>query len=496
MVAVASAQNSYDAADFAGSDLNGTARYVGMGGALSALGGDISTMGSNPAGTAMFHRDEVAFTVSGIFTDTKGQLGHDATRASFDQAGVVFSLDQDNSSNRGLQYINFGVNYVKHRNHLGNFNTPIANLANTFSQTFQIADLANAAYDNDSWGMLPDFAAPAYDSNGNISKDGILIDTYDNAGKFLGYEGMAARSANYRRAQFGSTTEADFNISFNVSDKYFWGVTLGVYDIDFTRESFYEEMGVDGNSYDISNWYETSGEGFDVKLGFICRPIDNSPFRFGITINTPIWYSMEDQNGATMYYTSASDGRSVDISTNPNYTDPYQYTYSTPWKFGFSLGHTIGNYMAIGAEYELADFSHAKYESRDWSNDAYFQAINDITKASLTTQSTFKLGLEVKPAPSVALRCGYNYVSSPYKNESYRTIAYDSPFTETDYCNWKGINRFTLGVGYRFNGGYFDLAYQFQYQKGDFYAFDDVDLRPTEIENNRSQIMATLGFRF
>jgi hypothetical protein len=58
------------------------------------------------------------------------------------------------------------------------------------------------------------------------------------------------------------------------------------------------------------------------------------------------------------------------------------------------------------------------------------------------------------------------------------------------------VNRFTLGVGYRFKGGYFDVAYQLQSQKGDFYAFDDVDLKPTEIKNNRSQVMATLGFRF
>jgi hypothetical protein len=43
----AGAQNQYDAATFATGDLNGTARYVGMGGALGALGGDVSTMSSN-----------------------------------------------------------------------------------------------------------------------------------------------------------------------------------------------------------------------------------------------------------------------------------------------------------------------------------------------------------------------------------------------------------------------------------------------------------------
>jgi predicted transcriptional regulator len=41
-----SAQTVYDAAKITGKDLNGTARFVGMGGAMGALGGDISTIGT------------------------------------------------------------------------------------------------------------------------------------------------------------------------------------------------------------------------------------------------------------------------------------------------------------------------------------------------------------------------------------------------------------------------------------------------------------------
>lgn len=53
-MATASAQNAYDAEKLLGNDLNGTARFVGMGGAMGALGGDISVMGSNPAGIGIF----------------------------------------------------------------------------------------------------------------------------------------------------------------------------------------------------------------------------------------------------------------------------------------------------------------------------------------------------------------------------------------------------------------------------------------------------------
>lgn len=48
------AQNQYDVVRYMDDDLNRTARFVGMGGAMSALGADISTIGTNPAGIGLF----------------------------------------------------------------------------------------------------------------------------------------------------------------------------------------------------------------------------------------------------------------------------------------------------------------------------------------------------------------------------------------------------------------------------------------------------------
>jgi opacity protein-like surface antigen len=263
---------------------------------------------------------------------------------------------------------------------------------------------------------------------------------------------------------------------------------MGAYSIDYSRESYYEELGVDGKYYDLSNWYETRGDGFDIKLGFICRPFKYSPFRFGISVHTPTWYDLEDVNGATLYYN--------DEYVHSLNTDPFAYSYRTPWKFGLSIGHTIGNYIAFGAEYEYTDLSTAKYSSNGWNEDVYFRNVNTITQESLKSQNTIKLGLEVKPSQSMSVRVGYNYVSSPYKRDAYRTVLFDSPFTETDFTNWGDINRVTFGLGFRFNGGYLDFAYQYTAQEGDFYAFDDIDLLPTKIENNRNQLLCTLGLRF
>ena len=54
--AAALAQSAIDAQQLSQSDFKGTARFVSMGGAFTALGGDLSTMGQNPHETLAGHQ--------------------------------------------------------------------------------------------------------------------------------------------------------------------------------------------------------------------------------------------------------------------------------------------------------------------------------------------------------------------------------------------------------------------------------------------------------
>ena len=496
IAATMQAQDSFDTYTFANSDLNGTARYVGMGGAIGALGGDVSVMGSNPAGTAMYRSNDAAITLSGQFTG-EGVMGHDAARMSLDQGGILLAFDMNAPTSKGLQFVNFGFNFVKKRNFLSNQATNVMNLNNTFSQTFQIADMCNDAWDNDFYGTLADLSAATDKRPGLLNERDIdivdvngnpVLDEDGNKTFYRQYEGVAARSAYYERATFGANTQADLNLSFNISDQFFLGASLGVYNMDYTRESFYKEVGIDNNVYDLTNWYKTHGDGFDVKFGFIVRPIEDSPFRIGFTAHTPTWYRLIDSNGATLNFHESY----IDYKENGE----YEYRFHTPWKLGVSLGHTIGKSFAFGAEYEYQDFSTNSYSVWRGQDRDYFRNQNSITKQTFRAQHTLKVGFEYKPIEEFSVRLGYNFVSSPFKNNAYRTIGYDGVYTETDYTIWGATHRFTCGFGYRFKGGYFDLAYQYQGQKGDFYAFDDIDFKSTKIDNIRHQVMGTLGFRF
>ena len=56
------AQNEVDALRYSENFNGGTARYMSMGGAFGALGGDLSVLSTNPAGIAVFRTSKFSFT--------------------------------------------------------------------------------------------------------------------------------------------------------------------------------------------------------------------------------------------------------------------------------------------------------------------------------------------------------------------------------------------------------------------------------------------------
>ena len=106
------AQETYENAKIATEDLNGTARYVGMGGAGDALGADISTISTNPAGIGLFRHSKVDVSAGMVSQqDATDYSEGDATNLSFDQVGFVWASRKSDSS-----FFNFAFNYHKSRN--------------------------------------------------------------------------------------------------------------------------------------------------------------------------------------------------------------------------------------------------------------------------------------------------------------------------------------------------------------------------------------------
>ena len=125
---VAVAQETYENTKLIDNDLNGTARYVGMGGAMEALGADLSTIGTNPAGLGLFRKGKADLSFGLVNQTGMNKFNSlSKTNMSFDQIGVVFNLSKTPNAS-----INIGFNYHKSRNF-----DQLLNAANTLNNASQ-----------------------------------------------------------------------------------------------------------------------------------------------------------------------------------------------------------------------------------------------------------------------------------------------------------------------------------------------------------------------
>lgn len=529
-MAHAHAQETYENTKLIDNDLNGTARYVGMGGAMEALGADISVINSNPAGIGLFRRSSGSVSFGLVSQDGASSFKYgNKTNASFDQAGFVYSLRDGRRT-----FINFGFNYHKSKNFDYILNAASAlNGASQHKLSYMKALANENNLDKTSSGWRGKFAYTSqldnlyYNTLMMTSSDGFF---YNDAS---GYE--------FGRAETGYIGEYDFNTSVNVNDRVYLGITIGIHDVHYTGHSLYNEALVNLNNQTagditVNDERRITGTGYNASFGIIFRPVDASPFRIGLSVSTPTWYDLKTSNYTYLINNTKADGGGKLQGDYPNYTtgESYEFKLFTPWKFGVSLGHTVGNYLALGASYEYADYSRLDTRVNDGYDVDYWgdvyehsssdEPMNRHTRETLKAVSTLKIGAEAKVMPNLAVRAGYNYVSPMFKKEGYKDgniDSYGSNYSSaTDYTNWEATNRYTVGVGYTLGKMSFDLAYQYAQTNGKFHPFADSyldysypgqdsngnDVTMTEsldnyanavkVSNKRNQLLLTLTYRF
>lgn len=536
------AQETYENAKIAQEDLNGTARYVGMGGAMEALGADISTISTNPAGIGLFRKSQASVSF-GIVSQSgvSNAVGGNKTNASFDQVGIVVSSRMGATS-----YLNFAFNFHKSRNFdmiLSASNDLNKASLNKLTYNKGVNQLIYPQqqgvdmYKRDTEGNIvdynyqPDFSKLPYFSCNQL--DDMLANGY-NWASFKDPNGNAYNEWTYDdalryqfdRAHKGYIGVYDFNISGNINNRVYLGLTVGIHDVHYHHYSEYTEMMHTANmtrdySLTVADSRDIKGSGFDFKVGAIFRPIEESPLRFGLSISSPVFYELRTSNYTYIVDSDNNTLNSRNVTEANNGRTNYKFRLNTPWKFGVSVGHTIGTQVALGLSYEYADYTAMDTRNitdeyyNSWS-DSYSsrsksdKVMNDHTDRTLKGVHTLKVGAEYKPVKDLALRIGYNYVSPMYKKDGFKDGSLDTYGTyvasATDYTNWEDTHRFTLGAGYSFDMFNISLAYQYSATKGTFYPFmsytdnnfyeyDNI-AGGVSVNNKRHQLLCTLNFIF
>ena len=501
----ASAQETYLDGTLLKPQLSGTARYVGMGGAMEALGADISTIGTNPAGIGLFRHSTANLTFGLVSQQDAPDIdGTDKTHASFDQAGFVYSMRTGRNS-----FLNFAFNYTKDRD----FNQLINPYGKTNGSSQSEVTAAKGHqgvfnYDVSKDGMI----------NSNSLKFTQLDYLYSNLmcygeDKEGGYwRHFPKQVYDMQQRQWGYVGKYDLNISGNIKDRVYLGATVGIHDVHFNSVADYLEMASDGESYINSIEENTiTGTGFDIKAGVIFRPVAESPFRIGLSVATPTFYSLTMSNYTELYFEQnvEENGNIVTYKDGNGVSYDYDFRLNTPWRFGASLGHTVGNMLALGVSYEFADYGKTDnreidgYDAYGYETSSSDRAMNHHTQKTLKAVSTLKVGAEFRPDPLLAVRLGFNYVSPMYEKNGYKPgdiLSVGNAMTGTSFTNWEETYRVTAGVGYRIDKFNIDLAYQYNTTNGTFSPYDSYYVanapERVKVSDKRHQVMLTLGYTF
>jgi len=436
------AQNFDDALRYSQMFYGGTARFMSMGGAFTALGGDISTLSQNPAGLGLFRSSEISITPQlfhiNTTSDYKGINSDYLYNFNLNQAGLVGNIINKNKES-GLVSLNFGYTYTMKSNL--NQNGLIKGISTSGSMADYWADISNGYYKDE----LYDFAADA-----DLAYWAGLIDTlpgYDrDYGSIFWYYGDSA-FADYGQTirrlvtTDGSTSDHSFSIGGNYSNKLYFGMTLGLTRIYYINHFEHLETAGEITPYGFDKFnyalhYEDTGTGFSVKLGTIFKP--NESIRLGLAFHSPTKYRINEyvHDNITSNFT---DGEKREYENNPS---RFEYALTTPFRAMAGVAVQIRKMALLSVDYEFVDYTAAKFS--ETGDDYDYTEKNLAIKNSLRSASNIRVGAEIR-YKNLYTRGGYGYYG--------KALAQADDNRNLDY------NTYSAGLGFRERNIFIDFGY-------------------------------------
>lgn len=404
-------------------------------------------------GTARFN------AMSGAF----GALGGDLSAIEINPAGAAVFLKSEFAFSLGINNTESNTTFYGTSLLNENDNTNINQAGGVF--------VFKTNYDRSGWNnfafavnytLLNDFS-DAWLARGN-SGYAPLTDFYDPDVNYPNSEGHEME--NYLD---GQNRKYSFTIASQYEDNLYVGFSLNTYDIEHLQRVLVNEYNADdaGNTFDVSLLQElyTFGDGVSFNFGLISKPSEN--VRLGVAYQSPIWYSLSED--------FIDDGIEViennDLVVDENrQVSAFDYKLRTPSKITGSFAYIFERQGLISIDYTFKNYKNIELKNGDFIYE------NQQFNSELETVGELRIGTEWR-FDNLSIRGGYHFEKNPYK------YGLDS----------ESIEGFSLGAGFKFRGGKFDLAYQ----KSDysapynFYPTYDV-IENTNLNIDTSKVTATL----
>lgn len=421
----------FDALSWSENDYSGTARTMGMGNAVTAVGGDPGTFIINPAGGAVSPYSQVEFTPGGSVSisqtswssgrQQKGPFKDSNAMFVFPNGGFSFNFDTGNTT--GLVRWSFGftanASNIYNNVYSGGGENPSSSFA-AYLATYANDNRLPAAdlkYYNTDYCCSAAYNAYVIDRLADYVEDW-YIGTTENIDKYGGRYLAGSVNQSDRHKVTGTKMDYVMNFGFNISNIVYLGANLGITNLNYNLTDGINESAVNRSLFETgfremsySYWFKAVGTGVYGKFGIIATPIDG--LRLGAAIQTPTELRITEFVQHSMTHDYDKHG----ITSSPQ--SSWIYKVVSPMRFNFGAAYTIANVALISVDYERADYGAMHYRENEFSDRAYFENLNSQIKGiqgedryRLRASNMVRAGIEVKPIPEFAIRAGYNFTSN------------------------------------------------------------------------------------
>ena len=532
------AQSAIEAYNLSQTQLRGTARFMSMGGAFTALGGDLSTLGQNPAGIGVYRRSEIGVTldISPSSFKTDGGVKYDPslglknpqskTTVACNNFGYIGAVRLDGP----LRNFNWGVSYSRAASFDRVFDAYTPSTSTSLSNYIASYTTA-AAYGNPGFspadldfpesGSYNPYQAPeGYDWLSILAYTSSMIAPPQySGGPYTGlYQpGRTVGDALTKVRERGYVDEYNIDFGGNVSDVVYWGLGFGITDLSYTREALYSEsmsnaqVDVNGHltdgaaNFDLYNNQHITGSGWNMKLGVIVKPVNE--LRIGLAVHTPTWYDLSQSGYATTDYDYAeidANGQVVgDPLSGSQHTDDsyYNFKLNAPWRFMVGVAGVIGSQAIISLDYERQAFGDMKVKYQNgWGEYLDDDYVNGDIKDYFKATDIIRVGAEYRVTPNFSVRAGYNYSTTNVKEEAADgATEIFTAGTNPAYTFNKEAYSISCGLGYRYRGFSIDAAYVYHNRKSTYHAFtnyDGLQAPQSSLSQTTNSIVLSVGYRF
>ena len=452
-------QNENDALLFSQQQVFGSAKYMSMGGAFNALGGDFATTSHNPSGLAFYQNNEILLSSSFYLNNSTSyfdNLSNDHYHSGFNISNLGIVLSNNNINNKSnWKRVNFAIGWNK----LADYNQNIRIEGYNYQNSLVDYILSNAQGKNIE-NLDPFFTLPAFNT--------YLIDSLSSNQYFANISPNSVKFQEHLAISSGSQNEFVISLASSYNEKIYLGATIGFPIINYYHRIQHTENNFSDTINNLEEFqYEEElsvyGNGLNIKAGAIMRLSEKT--KIGISAHSPTIFNIKD-NYNTFITTKFKDY--VYESASPY--NIFNYELITPWKSIFGLSSTPYKNILISADYEIIDYSFLKMHSDYYSLTHENNNIKDAFKKT----HNIKIGNEIRIKP-FSLRMGYNYFGSPYKENDFSTESY------------------SFGASINSGGYFIDLTYVLT-QQGNIYTIYEDNSLPIQITNHN--FVCSLGFRY